>query len=210
MKMLRPFKEWTTYKGHSGIDYPYRDDTLVPASGDGTVIYSGYMSERGGYGVRVQYAPNRIDGYFHSDRHDWRLGAGSIVRLGTPLMEIGGTGLNSTGPHLHHEVYVNGALQKDANYWKYVDQSPNGYVGAAQPAVVKPPQLLERKLEMHEALLVYKPTNELLLVNLKDKTIINLGNNTKSGLRAYYANNHKWAHIEEPEWTERFKDYKYI
>lgn len=62
----------------------------------------------------------------------------------------------------------------------------------------------KRKLAMHEALLQYTPTNKLLIVNLKDKTIIDLGSDPNSGLRKYYANNHPWTPIGEADWQKTF------
>lgn len=52
--------------------------------------------------------------------------------------------------------------------------------------------------------------NTLLLVNLSEGTIYDLGNDEQSALRAYYANNFPWQTIAEPEWTNRFSKFKYL
>lgn len=212
-KLPRPFQKWTTYDGHVGIDYPYANNTIVPASGNGVVTFSGYFSDRGGYGVSVQYDNGQLQSYKHSDKEDWRIPKGSKVAIGNGIMQIGKLGVGSTGYHLHHEVFINGVIQTGENYWKYVDKSSNGYVGAPSTAGGKDdenPKLEEVTLKMHEALIVNKESNKLLIVNLKDKTLIDLGNDPKSGLRAYYANNFPWHVVGEPEWTTRFKGYTYI
>jgi murein DD-endopeptidase MepM/ murein hydrolase activator NlpD len=125
----RPFEHWWTYPNHVGIDYPYPNDTIVRASGTGVVSYSGWFSPAAGYGVSVNYGNGIVMSYKHSDYEDWRAPVGMRVSEGTAIMEIGTSGL-STGYHLHHEVYVNTVIQTGENYWRYMDKSPNGYVGA--------------------------------------------------------------------------------
>lgn len=130
MLFPRPFDKWNTYPKHVGIDYPEPNDAVVMASGKGIVTFSGWFSERAGYGVSVTH-DNKVFSYKHSDESDWRANVGTPVELGTPIMEVGKLGLGSTGYHLHHEVFVNGLIQTDENYWKYIDKSPNGYIQAA-------------------------------------------------------------------------------
>lgn len=129
-KLPRPFNDWTTYKGHLGFDYPVPDNTFVKASGNGVVTFSGYVNERAGYGVTVEYDNGQVWAYRHSDKNDWRAKVGTRVSLGTNIMQVGKTGKFSTGYHLHHEVYVRGVIQMGDDYWKFVDKSSNGYIGA--------------------------------------------------------------------------------
>lgn len=133
-KMLRPFKEWTTYPGHVGIDYPEPNDAIVRASSRGVVTFSGYASRRAGYAVAVNYGNGNIQWYKHSDVEDWRAPVGTLVELGDPIMEVGKLGEGSTGYHLHHEVFINGVIQTGLNYWRYIDMTANGYVGAPTSA----------------------------------------------------------------------------
>lgn len=129
-KLPRPFDYWTTYPGHSGIDFPVADDVMVKASGNGVVVQSGYWNIRGGYGVIVRYSNGVELGYCHSDKNDWRIKLGTKVKLGSNLMEVGSLGKNSTGPHLHQDVRVNGVIIPPPAYWNYVDKSDNGFVAA--------------------------------------------------------------------------------
>lgn len=148
IKLPRPFDYWTTYKGHSGIDYPEPNDTLVKASGSGIVVQSGYWNPRGGWGVIVRYDNGIEWGYCHSDFGDWRIAKDRRVKLGDNIMEIGGTGLNSTGPHLHQDIRVNGVIIPPPAYWNYVDKSPNGYVGAPSSSGGNSKPLIPRRGEM--------------------------------------------------------------
>lgn len=90
---------------HQGIDLPYPKGTPVPATFDGKVRISDYVS---GYGnlVVIRHANGLETFYGHLserkvDSGDW-VSAGDIIGLG------GSTG-RSTGPHLHFETRYKGA-----------------------------------------------------------------------------------------------------
>lgn len=127
----RPFKDWNTYPGHGGIDYPYPRNTPVFASGPGVIDWSGYYSARGGYAKFITYDNGERQGYYHFDREQG-LGRGSRVDYGTAFAYVGSLGQLSTGPHLHHEVWRNGTIIKPPAYWNYVDR--NSYVGDGSSA----------------------------------------------------------------------------
>jgi len=125
--MPRPFYWWTTYEGHGGIDYPEARGTGVPASGPGVIDFSGYYSARGGWAKFIQYDNGQRHGYYHFDREQG-MGVGARVEYGTIFAYVGGTGLYSTGPHLHHEVWDGrSSIIKPPAYWQYVDI--NSWVG---------------------------------------------------------------------------------
>jgi murein DD-endopeptidase MepM/ murein hydrolase activator NlpD len=88
---------------HNGIDYGTPMGTAIKASDGGTVVYSGRM---GGYGnaVDIKHCDGRLTRYAHLSR--LLVGRGE-VSLRQVIGEAGSTG-NSTGPHLHFEVHVNG------------------------------------------------------------------------------------------------------
>lgn len=131
-KLPRPFDRWTTYPGHGGIDYPQARGTLVRASGPGFIDWSGYYNARGGYAKFITYDNGQRHGYYHFDREAGGR-VGDRVDYGTGFAYVGSLGQNSTGPHLHHEVW-NGhtSIIKPPAYWDYVDASR--YVGDGTPS----------------------------------------------------------------------------
>lgn len=201
-----PFDNPATYPGHSGVDYARARGTVFRASGKGVVTTLG-RNARGGFYIWVQYENGPLVGYHHMDSHNGCPPVRSIVYEGTPLGYVGNTG-NSTGPHLHSEVSGYATTQ---GYWKWFDR--NRVVGKPAPSgggIPAPKVYVESELKMHEALIVHKPTNKLLIVNLKEHTIIDLGANAGSALRSYYANNFKYTVMEGSEWQERFNGWEYV
>ena len=104
---------------HGGIDIitGYGNSTGVPvvASASGTVVsvtrsYRGYghmvLIDHGG-GLRTRYA--------HMQPGSLTVYVGQRVSMGQQIGRIGSTG-NSTGPHLHFEVLLNGVKQNPMNY----------------------------------------------------------------------------------------------
>ena len=89
---------------HAGIDIPAPTGQPVYAAGDGVVMSAGV---RGGYGnaVVVQHPDGISTLYAHLSQIDVQEGD-EVARLDA-VGEIGSTG-NSTGPHLHFEIRVDG------------------------------------------------------------------------------------------------------
>jgi hypothetical protein len=90
---------------HKGMDIAAPWGSPVYAASDGVVAFAGRSS---GYGnlVKVAHAGPFGTGYGHLSRIYVR--AGQRVRRGQLVGAVGNTGL-STGPHLHYELYRNGA-----------------------------------------------------------------------------------------------------
>jgi len=90
---------------HEGIDIAVAEGTPVRAAGAGTVIYAGWM---GGYGnlVVVDHGNGLSTAYAHNS--SLGVGVGQSVTAGQVVSYSGNTG-NSTGPHVHFEVRVNGS-----------------------------------------------------------------------------------------------------
>lgn len=148
-KLPRPFNYWTTYPGHSGIDYPEARGTKIPALGSGKVAFAGYYSLRGGYAVHVQYDNGVKVGCYHIDKQgDIKVKVGQRVNEGTTLALVGGLGQYSTGPHLHQDVWINGSIVYPPGYWRYIDI--NKYVGQGESAAGEStplePELLEEDM----------------------------------------------------------------
>ncbi|MFB0873768.1 MULTISPECIES: M23 family metallopeptidase [unclassified Sphingobium] len=90
---------------HAGIDFAARYGSPIYAVTDGVVAYAGRHGGHGNY-VRIQHGGGLATGYAHMSR----IAAvpGQRVRQGQVIGYVGSTGL-STGPHLHYELYRNGA-----------------------------------------------------------------------------------------------------
>ena len=96
---------------HAGIDIGSRTGTAIWAAQSGTVIFSGWMS---GYGETIM-----IDhgGYvtLYAHQSERQIAKGASVNQGQQIGLVGSTG-NSTGPHLHFEVRIDGNAVNPMNY----------------------------------------------------------------------------------------------
>jgi murein DD-endopeptidase MepM/ murein hydrolase activator NlpD len=92
---------------HSGVDYPLASGARVAAAGRGCVAFAGY--DPGGYGnlVVVRHRLGVTTWYAHLSRATVR--RGECVVAGVRVGLAGATG-TATGPHLHFEVRVRGAV----------------------------------------------------------------------------------------------------
>ncbi len=89
---------------HEGIDIAASTGTSIRAAAAGTVIHAGWL---GGYGnlVVVDHGNGLATAYAHAS--SILVGVGQQVSQGETVSLVGSTG-NSSGPHLHFEVRVNG------------------------------------------------------------------------------------------------------
>ncbi|MBO5398298.1 MAG: M23 family metallopeptidase [Clostridia bacterium] len=97
---------------HTGLDIANSTGTPIKAAATGVVTYAGY---KGSYGYLVVVSHgNGVETYYaHCSR--LYVSAGDSVSQGTVIAAVGSTG-NSTGPHLHLEVRVNGVAKNPQNY----------------------------------------------------------------------------------------------
>jgi murein DD-endopeptidase MepM/ murein hydrolase activator NlpD len=102
---------WGT--SHLGIDIANSIGTPIYAASAGTVIEAGPAS---GFGlwVRVQLPDGTIQVYGHMN--SFSVHAGQKVACGQQIAEIGNRG-QSTGPHLHFEVWQSGTKKIDPLPW---------------------------------------------------------------------------------------------
>ena len=102
---------WRWGRMHEGVDIAAPTGTSIRAAAGGTVIYAGYM---GGYGnlVIVDHGNGLSTAYAHQSAI---YVSGGSVSQGTVIGAVGSTG-NSTGPHLHFEVRVNGSAVDPMGY----------------------------------------------------------------------------------------------
>jgi murein DD-endopeptidase MepM/ murein hydrolase activator NlpD len=103
------------YEFHSGIDISTNPGNPVRATADGIVSFSGWSGGSGnlvavehGHGFSTFYAHNRINA----------VKVGQKVHRGDVISYVGSTG-NSTGPHVHYEIWKDG---RHVNPQKYVER----------------------------------------------------------------------------------------
>ena len=101
-----------TQKYHSGVDIGASYGATIVAADGGTIITAGTVS---GYGncVVINHGNGITTLYGHMSSIAVRVG--QKVSKGQTIGYVGSTG-NSTGPHLHWEVTVNGVRQNPLNY----------------------------------------------------------------------------------------------
>lgn len=102
---LRRFFNRQPRDPHSGLDIAAPAGAPVTAPAAGKVINTGDYFFNGN-AVFVDHGQGLITGYFHLSRVDAH--AGQQVGKGDALGAVGATG-RVTGPHLHWNVYLNGA-----------------------------------------------------------------------------------------------------
>ncbi len=97
---------------HEGIDIMCSTGTPVRAAAAGTVIYAGWL---GGYGnlVVVDHGGGLSTAYAHNS--SLASSVGQSVAAGQVVSYSGSTG-NSSGPHVHFEVRVNGSAVDPLGY----------------------------------------------------------------------------------------------
>ncbi|MFK7921954.1 MAG: M23 family metallopeptidase [Bacteroidia bacterium] len=109
-EMRNPFSE---SKAHYGVDIVAEQNALIRSVAAGFVVISEYSDENG-WVIGVSSADNVVTFYKHNSRLLKQVG--SPVFAGEPIAVIGNSGENSTGPHLHLELWQNGAPVDPANY----------------------------------------------------------------------------------------------
>jgi murein DD-endopeptidase MepM/ murein hydrolase activator NlpD len=97
---------------HEGLDIAGPTGTPIFAAQAGQVSFAG---RQGGYGnlILVDHGGGVVTAYAHQSR--FVASVGDPVACGQLIGEIGSTG-NSTGPHLHFEVRVDGTPVNPMNY----------------------------------------------------------------------------------------------
>ncbi|WP_230686296.1 M23 family metallopeptidase [Catellatospora vulcania] len=97
----------STDSDHYGVDIAGNGGKAIGAAYPGTVTFAGWTSG-GGNSVTVSHAAGYVTRYLHMVQAP-SVSAGQAVQQGQLLGYVGSTG-NSTGPHLHFEIWRNSAL----------------------------------------------------------------------------------------------------
>lgn len=93
------------YAGHSGLDLAAPTGTPIYAASSGNVMFSGFS--RWGYGNAVVLEHGSVYSTLYGHMSQINVGCGQYVVVGQLIGYVGSTG-DSTGPHLHFEIQVNG------------------------------------------------------------------------------------------------------
>jgi murein DD-endopeptidase MepM/ murein hydrolase activator NlpD len=101
---------------HYGVDIVSVQNEAIKATLDGVVIFTGWTLETG-YTVIIQHENDLVSIYKHNSAILKE--QGSYVKAGDPIAIIGSSGENSTGPHLHFELWYNGVPVAPTNFIKF-------------------------------------------------------------------------------------------
>lgn len=99
--------------GHFGIDIIAPKEDPVKAVLDGTIVFAGFTSD-GGNVLQIQHSNNMISVYKHNSALLKK--NGDRVKAGESIAFIGNSGEYSEGPHLHFELWENGAPVNPVDY----------------------------------------------------------------------------------------------
>lgn len=109
---VRPKEGGGTYN-HQGTDLAAPMGTPIYSIGNGTVTFAGPASGYGTY-ICIQHTQRLTSCYGHESRIEVKVG--ETVKRGQQIAQVGAEG-DATGPHLHFEIKLDGALQCPANYF---------------------------------------------------------------------------------------------
>lgn len=101
------------YKRHTGVDIGASYGTAIFAANSGTVTLAGWNS---GYGncVVIDHGGGKATLYGHMSSIG--VSKGQSVTKGQTIGKVGSTG-NSTGPHIHFEILINGTAVDPMQYF---------------------------------------------------------------------------------------------
>lgn len=107
-------RDWRGGEMHYGTDFAAAEGADNVAAADGVVVQSG---ANGGYGlgITIEHANGVVTVYGHHSK--LLVSVGDKVKAGDVIGLAGSTG-DVTGPHLHFEVYVNGAPTDPVKFLK--------------------------------------------------------------------------------------------
>ena len=97
---------------HTGTDFAAAAGTAIYAWKNGIVTFAGWNGNYG-YQVIIDHQDGTVTSYAHCN--DLYVAEGQYVTKGLPIAGVGSTG-NSTGPHLHFELKINGSFVNPLNY----------------------------------------------------------------------------------------------
>jgi murein DD-endopeptidase MepM/ murein hydrolase activator NlpD len=109
-------KNFTMGQKHYGIDIIAPKNTPIKAIADGFVISSDWTLETGNT-IAIQHNNNVVSFYKHNSVLLKK--TGDRVKSGEAIAIIGNTGEQTTGPHLHFELWKDGRALNPAEYIRF-------------------------------------------------------------------------------------------
>lgn len=106
-------QNYSTDRGHYGIDIAARINSEFRSIADGTVVNTNWTLSYGNI-IFVQHADGIMSVYKHASKLHKK--QGDFVLKGDILGEVGSGGVLSSGPHLHLEIWKNGSPQNPLLY----------------------------------------------------------------------------------------------
>lgn len=100
-------------KSHFGVDVVAAEDEPIKSCLEGTIIFTGWVQSEGNV-IVVQHKNNMLSVYKHCSAV--LKGQGVMVQTGDPIGIVGNSGENTSGPHLHFELWQNGHLMNPEDY----------------------------------------------------------------------------------------------
>ena len=101
--------------GHFAVDIAAANNTPIKSCYEGTVVFADWTSETG-HIIIIQHENNLLSAYKHNSALLKEVG--EFVRSGEAIAIIGNSGENSTGPHLHFELWFEGAAINPEDFIK--------------------------------------------------------------------------------------------
>lgn len=101
---------------HFGTDIVAKANSKVSTIADGVIIFTDWTIKTG-YVTQVQHANNLVSVYKHNSTLLKK--QGDYVRAGEVIAIVGNTGEETTGPHLHFELWRAGNPLNPENFMKF-------------------------------------------------------------------------------------------
>jgi murein DD-endopeptidase MepM/ murein hydrolase activator NlpD len=113
---IMPVKGWISAKmgaHHNGVDIAAREGNPVAAAADGIVTFAGWDNY---FGNKVEIAHGQKFSTMYGHNAKIFVKEKQIVKQGQVIALVGSTG-QSSGPHLHYEVRINGKPVDPSYHW---------------------------------------------------------------------------------------------
>ena len=98
-------KPFDPARGHNGNDYIIKENSPIFASAGGYVVFADYTPNYG-YTIIINHQENYVTKYLHCSSLLKK--EGDIVQQGELIALSGNSGTESSGPHLHFEIWKDG------------------------------------------------------------------------------------------------------